>query len=158
MLTDEEKREIDKERALYPQTRAACIEALKTVQRHRGWLSDEVLQDVGEHLGMSFHQLDNVATFYNLLFRRPVGHHVIMVCDSVSCWLTGYESVADRLKQRLGIGFGQTDASRRFTLLPICCLGMCEKAPVLLIDGEPYENLTPERVDDILDGFDKGDS
>src|SRR6266850_1858248 len=87
MLTAEEINEIETEAARYPKRDAVCIDALKIVQRHRGWVSDESLHDIAAHLGMSPTDLDSVATFYNLIFRKPVGRHVIMICDSVSCWM-----------------------------------------------------------------------
>ena len=84
MLTAEEINEIDAEAAHYPRRDAVCIDALKIVQRHRGWVSDESVRDIAGHIGMSPTDVDSVATFYNLIFRKPVGRHVIMVCDSVS--------------------------------------------------------------------------
>lgn len=154
MLTDEERREIDREVAHYPVRRGASIEALKVVQRHRRWVSDEALADVAEHLGMTADELDNVATFYNLIFRRPVGRHVILLCDSVSCWIVGYREVLAALEERLGIGFGQTTPDDRFTLLPMACLGACDRAPVLMIDEDTHRDVTPERVGEILGRYD----
>ncbi len=151
MLTEEEKREIEEELGRYPQKRAACIEALKIVQRHRGWISDEIA-DIAEMLDMSVDELDNVATFYSLIFRKPVGRHVILICDSVSCWVTGYDPLRDHIEKRLGVGLGETTADGRFTLLPAACLGACDLAPVMMIDGILYGNLTPEKVDDLLAG------
>ena len=89
MLTPEERTEIEAEFPHYPNRKAVCIDAMKIVQKHRGWVSDEALHDIGELLGMSDADLDGVATFYNLIFRRPVGRHVIYLCDSVSCWIMG---------------------------------------------------------------------
>ena len=126
------------------------MDALKVVQRHRGWVSDESLRDVAEYLEMTPDELDNVATFYNLIFRKPVGKHVILVCDSVSCWIMGYERVRQRLSERLGIGFGETTADERFTLLPIVCLGTCDHAPAIMIDGDLCRDVDPEKLDAIL--------
>jgi NADH-quinone oxidoreductase subunit E len=149
MLTDEEKREIEEELSHYTQKRAACIEALKIVQRHRGWVSDEIA-DIAGMLDMSVDELDNVATFYSLIFRRPVGRHVILICDSVSCYVTGYETIADYLEKKLGVPLGGTTADGRFTLLPAACLGACDLAPVMMVDDTLYGNLTPEKIDDLL--------
>jgi NADH-quinone oxidoreductase subunit E len=93
MLTAEEREEIEAEMARYPTREAVCIEAMKIVQRHRGWVSDESIRDIGELLQMSSADLDGVATFYNLIFRKPVSPHVIMLCDSVSCWFMGYDRI-----------------------------------------------------------------
>jgi len=91
-----------------------------------------------------------VATFYNLIFRQPVGRHVIMICDSISCYLTGYEQILAYLKKTLGVEFGQTTLDNRFTLLPICCLGNCDNGPAMRINSDYHGRLTPERVDAIL--------
>ncbi len=108
MLKPEEITEIDHELPLFPQKSAACIEALKIVQKHRGWVSDEAIQDIAQYLEMSADELDSVATFYNMIYRKPVGRHVIHVCDSVSCWIMGYDAIRDALKQKLGVDYGET--------------------------------------------------
>jgi NADH-quinone oxidoreductase subunit E len=150
MLTAEEKKEIEAEFPRYEQKRAACVEALKIVQRHRGWVSDETLIAVAEFLEMTPAELDGVATFYNLIFRKPVGKHIILVCDSISCWIMGYERVLQHLQDRLGIVKGETTADGVFTLLPIVCLGACDQAPAMMIDDELYGNLDPDKIDEIL--------
>jgi NADH-quinone oxidoreductase subunit E len=155
MLTTEEKKEIEAEFPRYEQKRAACVEALKIVQRHRGWVSDEVLIAVAEFLEMTPAELDAVATFYNLIFRKPVGKHVILVCDSVSCWIMGYERILQHLQERLGIVLGETTADGVFTLLPIVCLGACDQAPAMMIDDELYGNLDPAKIDEILANYTK---
>ena len=118
----------------YEARRGACIEALRLVQRSHGWISDGRLRDVAQLLEMSPDELDGVATFYNLIFRRPVGRHVILICDSVSCWIMGYEALRDAFHTRLGARLGETTADGRFTLLPIVCLGACDHAPTVMID------------------------
>jgi len=153
MLTAEEKKEIEAEFPRYEQKRAVCVDALKVVQRHRGWVSDEVLIAVAEFLEMTPAELDGVATFYNLIFRKPVGKHVILVCDSVSCWIMGYEHILQHLQDRLGIVLGETSADGVFTLLPIVCLGACDQAPAMMIDDELYGNLDPAKIDEILANY-----
>lgn len=150
MLTEAERREIEAEFPHYPHKRAVCIEALKIVQRHRRWVPDEGIRDVADILGMTPDEVDSVATFYNLIFRRPVGRHVILVCDSVTCWIMGYERVREALQSRLGVGVGETTTDARFTLLPIVCLGTCDHAPALMIDNDLYRDLAAERLDEIL--------
>ncbi len=150
MLSNEERREIEAEMQHYDDPRAVSIEALKVVQRYRGWVSDESLRDIGELLGMTTADLDGVATFYNLIYRKPVGRHVILVCNSISCWVMGYESVRDYLSRRLEIKLGETTPDGRFTLLPIVCLGACDRAPVMMVDDDLHGDLTPEKIDDIL--------
>lgn len=153
MLTDEERREIEAELPHYDQKRAACVEAMKILQRHRGWLSDEALGDVAEFMGMTLEELDSVATFYNMIFRKPVGRHAILICNSVSCWIMGYGGLRDHLTSRLGIDLGQTTADGRFTLLPNVCLGTCDHAPALMIDDDLHRDLDPEKLDAILERY-----
>ncbi len=153
MLTDIEKKEIEAHIESLPRRGAACLEALSVVQKHRGWVSDESLRDLAEFLEMSIHELDSVATFYNLVFRRPVGRHVILVCDSISCWVMGYEKLVAHLNHKLGIGWGETTADQRFTLLPIPCLGTCDCAPALMIGNDLHGNLTVEGLDDIVERY-----
>ena len=153
MLTAEEKKEIEAEFPRYEQKRAACVEALKIVQRYRGWVSDEALIEIAEFLEMTPAELDGVATFYNLIFRKPVGKHIILVCDSVSCWIMGYERILQHLQERLGVVLGETTADGVFTLLPIVCLGACDQAPAMMIDDELYGNLNPTKIDEILASY-----
>jgi NADH-quinone oxidoreductase subunit E len=153
MLTEEEKREIETELQHYEQKQAACIEAMKIVQRHRGWVSDESIQDIARLLELTPDELDSVATFYNLIFRRPVGKHVILICDSVSCWIMGYEDLRQHLAERLGINLGETTSDGRFTMLPIVCLGTCDHAPALMIDNDLYQDLDPQKIDHILEKY-----
>jgi NADH-quinone oxidoreductase subunit E len=154
MLTEQEKKEIEAVAEHYPMKRAAGIDALKIVQKHRGWVSDEVLTLVADVLEMSSTDLDAVATFYNFIFRRPVGRHVILVCDSVSCWIMGYGTIVNHLENRLGIGLGETTGDGRFTLLPNVCLGACDRAPAMMIDDELYGDLDAEKIDKILASYD----
>ena len=153
MLTPEETHEIQAELTRYPQKRAVCIDAMKIVQNHRGWVSDENLRDIADLLGMSPDEMDSVATFYNLIFRKPVGRHVLMFCDSVSCWIMGCDAVRKHLTERLGIRPGGTTADGRYTLLPIVCLGACDHAPVMTIDGHLHEDLNSVKIDQILSEY-----
>ncbi len=153
MLSPEERREIEAELPRYPFKEVVCIDALKIVQRHRGWISDDSLRDIAELLGMSADDLDSVATFYNLIYRKPVGRHVILACNSVSCWIMGYERLRARLSQKLGIQLGETTRDGRFTLLPIVCLGTCDHAPALMIDNDLHRDLTPDSVEPILENY-----
>ena len=153
MLGREEIAEIDEELAILPDRKAACIEALKAVQRHRRWIDDDAVTDVADYLGMSRAEVDSVATFYNLLFRRPVGRHVVLVCDSVSCWILGSDAMKRTLLSRLGVGFGEVTADDRFTALPIPCLGACDRAPALMIDEDLHVEVDPDDVPSILERY-----
>jgi NADH-quinone oxidoreductase subunit E len=151
MLSQQERDEIEAEFSHYEKKRGVSVEAMKIVQRHRGWVSTQAIEEIAEFLEMTPDELDGVATFYNLIFRKPVGKHVILVCDSVSCWIMGYEVVRSHLLNRLGIQFGQTTADGRFTLLPVPCLGACDQAPAMMVDDKLYGNLDPAKIDEILE-------
>jgi NADH-quinone oxidoreductase subunit E len=151
MLSEHERDEIDAEIRCYATRRAAVADALKVVQCHRGgWVADDGVADVAAYLDLSVDEVEGVATFYNMIFRQPVGRHVILLCDSVSCWIVGFHGILDHLRARLGVGLGETTADGRFTLLPIACLGACDHAPALMIDDDLHLDLTPERVDAAL--------
>ena len=153
MLTSEEIKEIEKAISIVPYKKAACVEALKVVQEHRSYVSDESLKDVANFMDMSAEELDSVATFYNLIFRKPVGRHIILLCDSISCWVMGYENIKAQLSSKLNIGYGETTTDGRFTLLPNPCLGTCDCAPALMIDKDLYRNLTVDQLDEILSKY-----
>ena len=153
MLTEDERKEIEVVVQHYDQKQAACVEVLKIVQRHRGWVSNHNIQDIAEFLDMTPAELDSVATFYSLIFRKPVGRHVILICDSVTCWIMGYEDLLAHLTDRLGIGLGETTQDGRFTLLPVACLGACEHAPAMMIGDELYVDLDRLKIDRILEEY-----
>ena len=153
MLFEEERREIEAEFPHYPTKQALSIDAMRIVQKHRGWVPDEALDDIGELLGLSRSDLDGVATFYNLIFRKPVGKHVIYLCDSISCWIMGCRQLGEHLATRLATQFGETTADGQFTVLPIVCLGACDHAPVMMIDDDLHLDLEPAKLDAILESY-----
>jgi len=153
MLTEDERKEIEAEIQHYDQKPAACVEAMKIVQRHRGWVSDHSIRDIAEVLDMTPAELDSVATFYSMIFRKPVGRHVILICDSVTCWIMGYEDLFAHLTGRLEIGLGETSRDGRFTLLPVSCLGVCDHAPAMMIGDDLYYDLDREKIDRILEMY-----
>ena len=150
MLTEIEIEAINHEVSVAPYKKAAVIEALKIVQNQRGWVSDESVEAVAEHLEMSPAEVDSVATFYNLIFRKPVGRHVILLCDSISCYVMDYQKIYEGLQEQLNIRFGQTTTDQRFTLLPNACLGCCDHAPALMIDEDLYRDVKVEELKNIL--------
>ena len=109
-------------------------------------------------LGMTPDELDAVATFYPFIFRRPVGRHVIFVCDTVSCWIMGYETMLRHLTETLGISMGETTPDGRFTLLPVSCIGACDHAPAMMIDRDLHGDLTRRRSTVILERYTIGGS
>lgn len=150
-LSQQEIDEIEAEIAHLPDRKSAAIDALKIVQKFRGWVSDESLKATAKLLGMSDEELDGIATFYSLIYRRPVGEKVVMYCDSVSCWIMGCNEVRDQLKQKLQIEPGQTTADGKYTLLPVTCLGDCDHAPAMMVGDELHHDLTPESLDKIFE-------
>jgi len=150
MLSEKEKQKINAELAHAVTKQSVAIDALNIVQRHHGWVSDESLTDVAQMLDMTPDELDAVATFYSFIFRKPVGRHVILVCDSISCWVMGHNPLLVNLNKNLGIQFGETTSDKRFTLLPISCLGACDRAPAMMVDEDLYGPVTPEMIEEIL--------
>jgi len=137
----------------YPDPRAASLDSLKHVQKRTGWVDDGQVAAIAQVLGISVPDVEGVATFYNRIYRQPVGRHVILLCDSIACYLMGNESLAEVFKKQLGIQYGQTTPDGRFTLLPICCLGNCDKAPSLMIDEDTYGLVSQAQVAEVLEQY-----
>jgi NADH-quinone oxidoreductase subunit E len=150
MLSDSERQAVEHEISQYPDKRAASIDALVQLQKSRGWISDDTLRDLGPVLGMTPEELDGVATFYNRLLRRPVGRHIIWVCNSASCWIMGCDGVREALQEHLGIAVGETTLDGRFTLLPTVCLGACDHAPAVMVDDELFMDVEPHKIDELI--------
>lgn len=150
VLSDTELSEIDAEIAHVPYRSAVAIDALKIVQAHRGWVSDESLRAIARHLEMSAEELEGVATFYNLIFRRPVGDKVILLCNSITCWIKGCDNLQNRISEQLGVGLGETTSDNRYTLLPVTCLGACDKAPVMMVGDDLHEDVTLDTVQSLF--------
>jgi NADH-quinone oxidoreductase subunit E len=148
------KEKIVEELASCPSPHAVCFEALRLMEKHNGWVSDHDLREVAELLDMTPEEVDAAATFYNHIYRKPVGRHVILVCESVTCWIMGQETIRDFLTRHLGIETGETTSDNKFTLLPIQCLGACDCAPAMMVDDDLYGDLDVERVKQILECYD----
>ncbi|MWV14015.1 NADH-quinone oxidoreductase subunit NuoE [Pseudomonas sp. R-28-1W-6] len=152
-LSEAERSAIEHEMHHYEDPRAASIEALKIVQKARGWVPDGAADAIGAILGIPASDVEGVATFYSQIFRQPVGRHIIRVCDSMTCFVGGHENVLASLKDQLGIVPGQTTTDGRFTLLPVCCLGNCDKAPAVMIDDDTFGNIDPDGVAQLLEAY-----
>jgi NADH-quinone oxidoreductase subunit E len=157
-LSKSEITSIEHEVSIMETRESAGIEALKIIQEHRGWVSDDSLYAIADLLNMPEAELEGVATFYNLIYRQEVGQFVIHLCDSVACHLTGYQQIYQAIKTHLGIDYGQTTDDGKFTFLSNVCLGGCDKAPSMMIGKEHYQSLTPENVVDILADLAKKES
>jgi NADH-quinone oxidoreductase subunit E len=150
MLPNELLATLQKEIASTDHPRELAVDIMFALQNHYGYLSDEALEEGARLLGMTPLELEELATFYDFIYREPVGKYVIHVCDGVICWMNGYESVMDYLSKKLGIEPGKTTEDGLFTLLPTACIGYCDLSPAMLINGRAYGPLTSEKIDDIL--------
>jgi NADH-quinone oxidoreductase subunit E len=130
--------------------REAAVDIMKELQRHYGWLTDEALEEAAQLLGLSTLQVEEMATFYEMIYRRPVGRHVVHVCDSISCWTSGGETLLESLAHLLGIEPGSTTADGFITLLPCSCLGNCGEAPCMMVGEKQYGRMTPQTVSEIV--------
>ena len=153
MLPDELRNTLKGMIAEAEHPRELVVDIMFALQDHYGYLSDEALQDGAELLGMTPLEMEELATFYDFIYREPVGRYVIHVCDGVVCWMHGHESIIDYLCAKLNIKVGETTKDGLFTLLPVCCIGYCDYAPAMLINQKVYGELTPEKIDEILQGL-----
>jgi NADH-quinone oxidoreductase subunit E len=151
MIPESMKKELLEKVASAVTPREAAVDVMKELQRHYGWLTDEAVDEAAEILGLSPLQVDELATFYEMIYRRPVGKRVIHVCDSISCWSVGCDEIMEHLKRRLGVEPGETSEDGTFTLVPCACLGNCGQGPTMMVGDTLYGRLTPERVDEILE-------
>lgn len=155
MLSDAERKDIDEIIAHSETRQAASIDVLVAVQEHRGWISDETLQEISEYVQIPANELDGVATFYNLIYRKPVGKHIINVCDSISCFVTGCTKMRAELERKLEIKTGETTKDGKFTLLVVQCLACCDRGPAMIIDKDLYGPVKNEDLDEILGKYGK---
>lgn len=126
------------------------VDLLRAIQSHYGWVPDDGVLLAAKTLGVLPVEVEEVATFYDKIFRRAVGRRVIHICDSICCWSTGAEMISAHLQKTLAIGLGETTADGVFTLLPSCCLGACGDAPAMMVGLTTHGRLTPEKIDHIL--------
>ena len=153
MLPAELKESLTQHIASVDHPRELVVDIMFAIQDQSGYLSDEAVEEVAELLNMSPLEVEELATFYTFVYREPVGKYVIHVCVSVVCWMDGYESIRDYLCNKLGIEMGETTSDGLFTLLPVCCIGYCDRSPAILINKEVYGPLTPEKLDEILENL-----
>lgn len=151
ILSAAELTEIDHEISHAPYRCAVAIDALKIVQKHQRWVSDDSLKALAAYLDMSVAELDGIATFYNLIYRRPVGEKVILLCNSVTCWIKGYNKLQTHISKRLNVSPGETTSDDHYTFLPAPCLGACDRAPVMMVGDELHQNLDENSLDQILE-------
>jgi NADH-quinone oxidoreductase subunit E len=155
-LTDEIRAQFDKELAKYPNDRkeSAVMAALRIVQEEFRWVSREIMQEIADYLEMPAIHVYEVATFYSMYEHKDIGKHKICVCTNISCKLCGSNDVLKYLREKTGIGPGETTPDGRITIKEVECLGACGGAPMMQVDKEYHENLTTESIDRILKGLD----
>ena len=153
MLPDEVKKSLEAKIGHADHPRELVVDIMLALQDYYGYLNDEAVEDTAALLGMSALEVEELATFYTFIYREPVGKYVIHVCDSVVCWMDGYESIRDYLCNKLGIAMGETTSDGLFTLLPVCCIGYCDRSPAILINKKVYGPLTGEKLDEILENL-----
>jgi NADH-quinone oxidoreductase subunit E len=158
LLSDHVREEIDHWTARFPEgrERSAVIGALHAVQHENdGYLTPELMNAVAEYLQLPSIQVYEVATFYSMFQTKPVGRHNVAICTNISCMLRGADSIVDHVEEKLGIKLGEsTEDGRIYLKKEEECLAACCGAPMMMVDHQYHENLTPEQVDEILDGLD----
>lgn len=137
----------------YPDKRAASMPSLHLAQREFGYISQEAIDYVARLLDLTPAEITDVATFYTMYYKQPMGKYVIQVCRTLSCAIMGAGSITEHISRRLGIKPGETTEDGLFSLIEVECLGSCGTAPVMRINNEYYEDLTAEKVDGVLDGL-----
>lgn len=150
MLKEELRDQLIREIAHVENPREKAIDVIYEIQDHYGYMSDEAMVEAAQLLSMTPVELEEIATFYNFIHREPVGKYVIRVCDSAMCWLNGHLSLIDYLCSRLNVKLGGTTEDGLFTLLPVCCIGYCDRAPAMMINRTVYGFVTEEKIDRIL--------
>lgn len=130
------------------------LPALHVAQEDQGHLSPEVITEVADCFEVSPGDVESVASFYTMFHKRPVGKYLLQVCTNVSCSLMGAQHILDRISDKLGIKEGETTPDGKFTLATVECLGTCGTAPVMQVNEKFHENLTAEKVDELLESLD----
>jgi NADH-quinone oxidoreductase subunit E len=153
MLSDATCQKIQALLSKYPRKRSALIPSLQLAQDELGFLSPETMCEIARIFDLSPNEVHEVVSFYTMFYKKPMGKYVIQVCTNISCLLCNAEEIAEHLKQRLGIPMGETTADKKFTLMEVECLGSCGTSPVVQINEDYYEELTPEKIDRILDSL-----
>lgn len=133
--------------------RPAMLEALRMIQQAHGWVSDGHLAEAATILGVTTAEIEDLATFYSLIFRRPVGERLVLLCDGASCWMNGADAVRAAFRTRFGISPGETTPDGALTLVEICCVGGCDRAPAAVVgrDRTLVGPIDPDRLDDVLE-------
>lgn len=157
LLTPESRAHIDAWIEKYPaeQKQSAVLTALQAAQEQNGgWVSRDLMDAVADYLDILPVRVYEVGTFYSMIELEPVGRNMVALCTNISCMLSGSDTIVSHVEKKLGIKLGETTADGRITLkLEEECLAACAGGPMMTVNGHYHENLTPEKVDEILDGL-----
>lgn len=153
MLSDKVKKEIEGLLSKYPTKRSAVMDAMKGAQGDDGYITEEAMREIADLLGLEPIEVQEMVGFYTMYNRAPVGKYHVQVCRNISCSLLGVEHIIEHIEGKLGIKAGETTGDKLFTLSLAECLGSCGTAPMMQVNEDYYEELTPEKVDEILDGM-----
>lgn len=151
VLSDDAHRRIGEYVSLYPTARSALLPALHVAQNEIGWLPQEAMEEVARLLSLDWDQVEEVASFYTMYYKEPVGAYVLEVCKTVPCAYLGADQIIEYISRKLGIQPGETTPDGMFTLYRVECLAACHRAPVMQVNHRYYQNLTPERVDALIE-------
>lgn len=155
MISEQAKQRMRDLASRYPVARSAVMPALYIAQQEEGYLTQEGLQAVAEAIGLTVNDVESVATFYTMYYQQPQGKKHIKVCNSISCYLRGCDKLVSHLEERLGIKPGETTPDGNYTLRTAECLASCGTAPVLQVNDEFVENVTPAMLDALIDEWDR---
>lgn len=150
MFSPEQLTHIDELKKRYQNPQAVVLAALWIWQEQHGWVSEEGMKEVANLLGVPYHHIYGVVTFYTMYNQKPMGKYKIEVCTNVSCMLRGCDKIINRIEQKLGITLGRPDPDAKYTLIEAECLGSCGTAPMMQVGDEYYENLDEAKVDAVL--------
>ena len=150
MYSEANEKKIDELLTHYPVKRSAVLPALFVAQEEHGYVTDEDVEYLAQRLDMRVNEVEEVVTFYSMYSRRPVGRYKLQVCRTLSCMLNGAQQITEHLCKRLNVGVGATTQDGKFTIQEVECLGYCDLAPVLQVNFDYHEQVTPDRVDEIV--------
>jgi NADH-quinone oxidoreductase E subunit len=151
MYSPENEKKLDEYISHYPIKRSAVLPALFIAQDEHGYVTDEDVKYLAKRLDMRVNEVEEIVTFYSMYSREPVGRYKLQVCRTISCMLLGAPQVTEHLCKKLGVEVGETTADGKFTVQEVECLGYCDLAPVLQVNFDYHEQITPERAGEIVD-------
>lgn len=150
MLTSENLEKVEKLRKRYPTSQAALLPVLWIAQEQEGWISEEMMRDIGKLLDLPYGHVLGVVSFYTMYHSKPQGRYHIEVCTNISCMLRGSDAILKTIERHCGARPGESSADGKWTVSEVECMGACGGAPMLAIGGEYHEDLTPEKTEKLL--------